>query len=1203
MSESYVDTILIEANRKTSPAYLAGNDDSKNKWTNDCGSGIKLNIGDQISVHSAYISEIGNEASTIEIKGIPARNNLNEGQTYNSSNTTLVKTLNASSQGDTDWVYTSEDVKNEIRDDTINLTHSYYKCCNGDYHISLPRAAAWDLDIPYAKAHTIWCSYNGSLNGAVESANPYRMERDYSQAIYRGEANGTGPGDYEPPPKTFGTARREITNNGERYTLFVHPHTFNYKSPDNKLWGHRDPALEPFIWYKKTHPYTIQTGFNSPANVANDITNQMDNVRNIETEQVINPTDKDRDNRNFRITPVSRLNEPFPCAFGEGFHNRGAEGYLTYINSLQSATRRIGNATHICESLTDSALGTSGFAGGNYRNALGLKPSAARTALRNGMYVVEASGVLAGLVGARIVLIGNTSTFPSKTFGPQCVFLNRTVPQFTDNINIQFGYWGGAGMTNGENDVMEYDYYYQSCYSTIGYKRPEIQEKGRSVNGQWSRTIDGSWCIGNHIVYPISSPAGGSNPYQIPNVIPTNILWHPDTLLLLKNYFKQQKLYPELFVYDDMNASQQGLIINGSNITLDKSRFLHMNTQVAQPGGPVIYRESGNTTIYMSLPYGAGTKTLTFHDIKSVTVGMMVVAQSADYFPLAADYATGGIQQTRTFVSHVDAALKEVTFTEPLKTSVSNFDYVSLTNNKLGGDCYYATDQGQKAGALFIDFNPDLEENGSGVGFNDGVNDVDVPYEALAYGFGYQYFNASENASCIGFWAGGAHNDPANGVGGLATPFYAGGVVINEPVAIGFDSHFNAYGTCAMLLYNGLAGMYGNNYSGPSEANMKSFSSYMDRGDADGEPNITAVAGPPGLNVNVGQATTVGFTSNYLINEIYVGADNPALSFNASQSRFEFQRLHTAEVVGSNAMATAQVDDSNVVSYKINKRLSILNYSPNFIPYNNVFGKFNASVPYLDRNIVPYSIMDAHGGVFIEDYGSDETNWRHSLWELLGFTYSQFHNDKNNRLVRNNNIELTTSTPTTNALIETTDLRQWTKVLGENGSTFLETWEPERINYPMWDMVGKNPLDQTPIPTPFQLILPELHGRQNFMEVVQSASSTGIIADNLPRKMISPIYLVKSDILSPMYIGGQKGTSSMPVCAVVPKDNGYGDFYTGGEGTIFTNTQQRTIQNISIDICDADGSAARVDDSCCVIFKIQKDILSNKGIADSILKS
>ena len=71
---SYTDTILLEANRKSSAEYLAGNNESKNLWTNALGDGISLDIGDTISVHSAYISEIGNEDSTIEITGRKAVN-------------------------------------------------------------------------------------------------------------------------------------------------------------------------------------------------------------------------------------------------------------------------------------------------------------------------------------------------------------------------------------------------------------------------------------------------------------------------------------------------------------------------------------------------------------------------------------------------------------------------------------------------------------------------------------------------------------------------------------------------------------------------------------------------------------------------------------------------------------------------------------------------------------------------------------------------------------------------------------------------------------------------------------------------------------------------------------------------------------------------------------------------------------------------
>ena len=153
-SQPYTDTILLEANRKSSAEYIAGNNESKSSWTNDLGSGVKLDIGDTISVHSAYISEIGNEDSTIEIKGRKAKNNLGEAQQYTSTNVSLVKTEGElsngtipeakTSKGNYSWEYTSTDVINTIQDNEINLTHSYYKCAQGDNYFTLPRA--WGAD-------------------------------------------------------------------------------------------------------------------------------------------------------------------------------------------------------------------------------------------------------------------------------------------------------------------------------------------------------------------------------------------------------------------------------------------------------------------------------------------------------------------------------------------------------------------------------------------------------------------------------------------------------------------------------------------------------------------------------------------------------------------------------------------------------------------------------------------------------------------------------------------------------------------------------------------------------------------------------------------------------------------------------------------------------------------------------------------------
>ena len=101
--------------------------------------------------------------------------------------------------------------------------------------------------------------------------------------------------------------------------------------------------------------------------------------------------------------------------------------------------------------------------------------------------------------------------------------------------------------------------------------------------------------------------------------------------------------------------------------------------------------------------------------------------------------------------------------------------------------------------------------------------------------------------------------------------------------------------------------------------------------------------------------------------------------------------------------------------------------------------------------------------------------------------------------------------------------------------------------------------------------------------------------------MISPIYLVKSDVISPEYVGGPEGKSKMPIVCVVPKNSGYGDFYNGAGGTVFTNTIPRTIQNITTQILDADGTEARVDDASCVIYKITKVMNGTSQVIQDIL--
>ena len=67
--EQYTDLRIIDCNRVHSIQAQNINDDNKALYTNDIGDGLKLNVGDSISVHGAFVSEIGAGSDTIEFKG------------------------------------------------------------------------------------------------------------------------------------------------------------------------------------------------------------------------------------------------------------------------------------------------------------------------------------------------------------------------------------------------------------------------------------------------------------------------------------------------------------------------------------------------------------------------------------------------------------------------------------------------------------------------------------------------------------------------------------------------------------------------------------------------------------------------------------------------------------------------------------------------------------------------------------------------------------------------------------------------------------------------------------------------------------------------------------------------------------------------------------------------------------------------------
>ena len=116
--------------------------------------------------------------------------------------------------------------------------------------------------------------------------------------------------------------------------------------------------------------------------------------------------------------------------------------------------------------------------------------------------------------------------------------------------------------------------------------------------------------------------------------------------------------------------------------------------------------------------------------------------------------------------------------------------------------------------------------------------------------------------------------------------------------------------------------------------------------------------------------------------------------------------------------------------------------------------------------------------------------------------------------------------------------------------------------------------------------------------------------------MLQSYFTIRSDIFDEnKYVGGNAiygrgrgGGISLPVIAVVNKENGDGDFYfSSGENLQFTITKSTQLNNITTSIHEPDGRLSVVGDSCCVIYKIQRqrqldpDIMS--GILQKLIKN
>jgi len=1081
-------TTLIECPRSQSDEGLANNKENPSQWTNRAGDGINLKPGDKISVHSSYVSEIGAEAGQIQIKG----------QDLNASvEIETTDTIESLFEDELPSKYVLSTVANtkktiEVRDDTLNLVVSPYKCANGEYYAHLPRR--WIGDGTSLFWNTYASRDNATISGDIGQTQnaPYELNRckaDLNTKYwpYRGGV-------------AHGRHRIDGRNDGSRYTIFRRKQTF-FDTPH---------AVKPLVTGQAKVGSQIITLAHGSTTA--DILPEMEIIaQSPQTAfagsplvlEVISDTE-------IRVTAPGAI-------LTTSTHNQFTFQFPLAISDVFLPPTTAGShSAAACESFRDPALI------GDYvqvRDLLTMKanpgynsPSDLSDQLTQELnerkdfekYEYPTQDA-AGLVHRREPFTFKTETDAYKIYN--CATQsNYSKTNHTEFIKT-------AGTWNVPNA-----YKYLSSYQNIGIKRPELYTSGILVNGPNKNPSDPNDYFGGY--------TGGKNGLVAAEFTPmskgeevfvTSTPWNKENILRFKAFFDAQQNYPELFDYTQ----------SGYKCNVDETRYVHVNL-------------FDNFNGQANIP-GFGLKKWFFG---------------------------------------------------------ANIRNASAGSSGLGYDLYDSrVSASQTSFPMFIDYNPDrVEQTETDVGYTDRgrayfKTDLEADYNDLAFGFArrIRILNSlNEPEYVIGFQftrTGNKIPDHFFHTNASASPGDPTEVMGVGNRMFGYDFHFTAYGTAAMILFNGNCTDQGNSF-GSILASTLWTSDYF-----------------------FGQATA---GKEYKLEQyqfgMYLGAEEPQIKYNEDQGRFQLSDLHTSEKVGNtfdasyirqttipNAPNNPSADDP---CYKINKRMLKWNYSPEMTPYTDEFtasatgGSDNA---YISHNvgIDPWSIMDAQSGLFIEDWIVPENLWDESLVGIMGFRYNQFHNpnSQSSRQVRLkatganadlNNVNIIT----TNAIVSEGDIGAYQQ------NTVAAKMISPVLPISLQPVVAGSPAFKGRYITPAITVSP--------------VESVNITAERLPTKTLRPYYTIRSDIVSEpnQIIGGLTSGITMPIVAITNKANPYGDFLNGfSSQEVFTNTIEKTITRIRCSIHEPDGSAARCDLNSAVIFKIEQQVSANLDIVGDLMQS
>lgn len=283
MSTEYTDLKIVDCNRLHSIQARSGNDSNKALFTNELGKGIKLKVGDRVSVKGAYISEVGAGADTVELKGTNTgerrtveftleegkhKVSLEDSYTNGSDALPLITEFQH-------YTVSASNLTYDIKDNETYITIQYYLNNSGDSgYLSLPRRFASLLSSEEDNSHYT------NLD-KLDQGRPYQevhegqfVSDDYMYYDNSTDATGSGFNKLRTDCSRFTLMKRNGSTPLRRETV-LDP-SFPAENIDNGF----PPELyylmgSKYQTFKQLIKISVRDGFNSPDSISEEITRQL----------------------------------------------------------------------------------------------------------------------------------------------------------------------------------------------------------------------------------------------------------------------------------------------------------------------------------------------------------------------------------------------------------------------------------------------------------------------------------------------------------------------------------------------------------------------------------------------------------------------------------------------------------------------------------------------------------------------------------------------------------------------------------------------------------------------------------------------------------------------------------------------------------------------------------------------------------------